>query len=119
MKICTADGKSLNYSSVAYKNGNTSTNYKFLDTFNHATLEPLIKAATQEDNGYKRAEELLCFRLVQQYSEPSKKLNLNLFNDLIKPYSLVSESLSSSFIVNSIANDYVSDTVTVELVEKK
>ena len=118
MKICTADGKSLNYSSVAYKNGNTSTNYKFLDTFTHATLESLIQAATNKP-GNKRAEELLCFRLVQQYSEPSKKLNLNLFNDLIKPYSLVSESLSSSFIVNSIANDYVSDTVTVELVEKK
>lgn len=123
-KICTSDGKSLNYSSVAWKDGTT---YHFVDEFNHSSLGSKM-AASDDGASTRRAEQILCFRLVNQYSTPSKKLTINLFDDLVKPYSLVTEPaqapdgtplIDCEMIINTLSHDYVTDTVTCELVEKK
>jgi len=114
-KICTSDTKSLNYSAVAYKDGSA---YHFLNELNHATLNSSIPTSS-DGTPTKRAEQICCYRIVNQYSTPCKKLSINLYDNLVKPYSLISESLSSSFIVDTIAHDYVYDSVNCLLVEKK
>ncbi len=131
-KICTACGKSLNYSSVAYKQANstsaytgvpdTSSTYHFLKNFRHNSLNSKILESIEkstDSEGHKRPEELLCWRLVNQYSVPRRKLDINLFDYLVEPYSLVKETLlNRDFIVGSISNDYRMETANVELIEK-
>lgn len=121
-KFCTSDGKSLNYSSVAWANGST---YKFVNELNHSSLNIPSSA---DGSPTKRAEQIFCYRLVNQYSSKSKKLTINLFNDLVKPWSFIAEPsqaedgtqlLGCSMIVNTMSYDYGMDTVTCELVEKK
>ena len=115
-KFCTADGKSLNYSSVAWKDGNS--NYQFVDKLNHTALQSKWVAAGSEDN-YIRSEQIMCFKLVQQYESPCKKLTINMFDDLIKPYSLVTEPLlGADFIVDTFSRDFAADTITCNLIEK-
>ena len=105
-KICTYDYKQLNYSAVAYKPG--SGNYVYLDELEDDAL-----------NQTARAEELLGYRIVNQYSDPAKIVNLNLFPDY-KVYSLVHEGfLDVDMIVASMDIDYVNDKATVKLIEKK
>ena len=105
-KICTYDYKQLNYSAVAYKPG--SGNYVYLDELKDDAL-----------NQTARAEELLGYRIVNQYSDPAKIVNLNLFPDY-KVYSLVHEGfLNEDMIVASMDIDYVNDRATVKLIEKK
>ena len=123
-KICTSDGKTLNYSSVAWKN---DTTWKFVDNLTHSSLKTLIESAG-ESSGKKRAEELMCFRIVNQYAKPSKKLTINLFDDLVKPWSYITEPNQApdgtkltgcNFIINTMSHDYVTDTISCELIEKK
>lgn len=124
-KVCTADGKSLNYSSVAWKNQG-SGKYQFVTGLINNALSGAIQSAGEDPE--KKPEELMCFKIVNQYSEPAKKLNINLFENFIKPYTLVSEPsqseygtplLGCDFIVNTISRNYKMDTATCELVEKK
>ena len=120
-KVCTSDGKSLNYSSVAWKDA--LGNYKFVDTLVNDALSAKLTAAGE--NTAQRSENLMCFKLVNQYQEPCKKLSINLFEDRIKPWTLVTDGdrnnplENASFIVNTISHNYSMDTVTCELVEKK
>lgn len=114
-KVCTSDGKSLNYSSVAIKTGETT--YRFVKEFTNSSLgQTLIP------------EWMMCHRLVNQYSTPSKRLTINLFSDLVKPYSLISEPQRSeyntpltgcTFIIDRYSYSLSMDTITCELVEKK
>ena len=107
-KICTYDNKQLNYSSVAWRDPSTGK-ITFVKTM---TSRPLGQTQIPE--------HLLCYRIVNQYSTPSKKLSVNLFEDLIKPWSKVTETvLNANFIVNTMSINYALDRVTVELVEKK
>lgn len=127
-KICTSDGKSLNYSSVAYKDGSS---YHFVNGLKNTALSSLMSssgAAGHNGASEPRAEEIMCFRIVNQYSSASKKLSINLFDYLVKPYSLITEPATSSYgtqltgatyIVNTISYDYIMNTATCELVEKK
>ena len=105
-KICTYDNKQLNYSAVAYKAD--GTNYIFLENLKDDAL-----------NLEKTAEELLCYRIVNQYKNPAKKLSLNLFNEYM-PYSKVYENwLSTSMIIDNMNIDYVNDKAEINLIEKK
>ena len=124
-KVCTADGKSLNYSSVAWKN-QSSGKYQFVENLVNDALSS--KLQSDGESSAKRPEELMCYKLVKQYSSPAKKLSINMFYDLVKPYTLVTEPsqsddgtplLNCSFIVNTMSYNYSTDIATCELVEKK
>ena len=104
-KICTWDNKMLNYSAPAYYTG---SDYKFIDTLTNSAL-----------NLTERSENQLINRIVNQYTDPAIKLELNLGTD-IKPYTLITEPvLGKTMIVNSISYDYRYDKATVNVVEKK
>lgn len=106
-KICTWDKKQLNYSAVAYEY--TTGKYYFLDKLHSAAL-----------NISQRAEHLLCYRIVNQYSTPAKSLILNVTMDNVRPYTRVREFyLNTWFIIDSMAFDYINDSVEIKIVEKK
>jgi hypothetical protein len=114
-KICTYDGKSLNYSAVAYQDPSTNE-FHFVDELYNKAL-----------NLTKRSEQLLGYKIVNQYSTQSRKLSLNLLfedkdrsNYLFKPWTLIRETvMGKDFVISSMSYDYVMDSVNVQLVEKK
>ena len=116
-KICTYDDKQLNYSSVAWVDPDTGK-YKFLK---HLVDEALRSSLTTlNEHPYQCSEHMLCYKIVKQYSTPSKKLSINLFAEDIRPWTKVHESLlNTDFIVNSVSYNYYYDQATVNLVEKK
>lgn len=105
-KICTWDNKEANYSAVAY---NTGSYYQFLDT--------VYNKSTQE---YLRCEQHLIKRLVNQYSEPSVILTLNLKNN-IKLYATLTDNQlpNKTFIVDYISTDWRFNKAEIKLIEKK
>ena len=105
-KICTWDNKKPNYSALAYKSGNY---YYYIDTiYNKAT------------GHYLRCEEHLIERLVNQYSDPSVILTLNLKNN-IKLYSTLTDNHlpNKVFVVDYITTDWRYNKSEVKLIEKK
>lgn len=116
-KICTWDNKKPNYSAVAYKNGGT---FYYLDkTYNNACQAGETTWSGSTGSGF-RQEEHLIYRLVNQYSTPSVKLDLNLRNNN-KIYGLYSDTTISGkkFIVDSINIDYKMNKQEIKLIEKK
>ena len=105
-KICTNDGKNPNYSSTAYKVGNT---YYFVEALNNFAL-----------GVNKPAEANLIERLVGQYSTPKVRLSLQLKDDAVRPWTLVRDKYMNGkeFIVDSQSKDYYNSVSTVVLVEK-
>ena len=111
-KICTYDNKQLNYSSVAWvpQSGDMS----FVD-----------KLVSRSLGHTERSEHLMCYRIVHQYTSPSRKLSCNLFiknksNKVIAPWTKVIETeLNRDFIVDSVSYDYFLETAVCNLVEKK
>ena len=105
-KICTWDNKKPNYSALAYKSGNY---YYYIDTiYNKST------------GHYLRCEEHLIERLVNQYSDPSVILTLNLKNN-IKLYSTLTDNHlpNKVFVVDYITTDWRYNKSEVKLIEKK
>ena len=104
-KICTYDGKQLAYSVVAYPYNN---NYKFVDNLVNTGL-----------NITNRAENILCYRIVNQYNSPVKKLELSLWNEY-QPWSMVTDTvLDIDCVIDTVSIDYRYDTARLVLVEKK
>ena len=107
-KICTYDNKQLTYSAVAWLDPSTNK-YQFVDTLRNRAL-----------NQIQRSEHLLCYRIVNQYKDPSMKLSINLFMDNIRPWSIIHEPLlDKDFIIDTVSYDYKNDTATCNLVQKK
>jgi len=104
-KICTYDNKQLNYSAVAYPyNGN----FKFVDNLVNQGL-----------NLTNRSENICCYRIVNQYCEPVKKLQLNLYNDY-NPWTIVNDTvLNIECVIDAMNIDYKYDRATITIVEKK
>lgn len=102
-KICTYDGKQLNYSAVAYP---YSGNYKFVDNLHNNAL-----------NLTKRAEEICCYKIAEQYKDPVKVLTLNLY-DKFKMYSVIHEYKIGDCVVDTISHDYKYDKVEIILEHK-
>lgn len=101
-KICTQTGKGWSYSSVFLINGN------YIYTLKNIPL-----------NLTQTPEKTIIQKYVNQYSTPSKILDISLKND-IKPYSLLTIGiLTGTFIVDTMEIDYFNDKNTVKLVEKK
>lgn len=107
-KICTWDNKKPNYSAVCFSN---NSNYSFLDKVNHRSLQVFL-----------RPEELLIYKLVNQYSTPSIKLQVTTdIQTLDKGLNCYECSLIENvkFIADSFILDLRYDKAEITLVEKK
>ena len=116
-KICTYDNKKPNYSSVAYKDGNTM---KYLDkVFNRSCYSGEIEWDPSNADGL-RQEEHLIYKLVNQYSTPSVVLELTLKNNN-KVYGLYGDTTINdrSFIIDTMDIDYKMNEQKLRLIEKK
>lgn len=102
-KVCTYDGKSVNYSSVAYKQDGA---YHYVD-----------KVTAM---GYsERQEEHLVRRIITQYQDPAIRLKLVL-EDRYAPYTLFSESITGkTYILDSVTINLSEDTSEVSIREIK
>ena len=119
-KVCTYDGKRPTLNAVAYKNGN---DYYYVDTVYNLALSPTESGVTRYNgttsDGNMRAEEHFIHRLVQQYSQPAKVLNLTL-GELLPPYAVVRETnLNADCIVDKVDADYRTQCYTYKVVEKR
>ena len=102
----------------------TNGNYSWLDeTVNDALHDGELAWAAHDDDapaetdGKMRQEEHLIYRLVTQYQKSAVRLQKVLRN-IIKPYSLVTESnLAKNFIVDAQDVDYQDMSATVQLRE--
>lgn len=102
LKICTYTGKSWSYSSPFLSNGN------YILTLTNSAL-----------NVTQTPEKTIIQRLVNQYSTPSKILEISLKNDIF-PYSKLTNAIFNNvFIVDSMEVDYFINKSTLKLVEKK
>lgn len=116
-KICTWDNKKPNYSAVAYTDG---TNIKFLDkTYNKVLATGQTNWAGSDSDGF-RQEEHMIYRLWNQYSTPSIKLELSLKNDNLI-YGLYKDTTiqNKDFIIDSVDIDYKMNKQKITLIEKK
>lgn len=106
-KICTWDNKEPNYSAVCY---NTISNtFSFIDCINN-------KATGQ----YLRPEQHRIYKLVNQYSTPSIKLDISLeIMDLLTVCKLPVIDSSKKFIIDSYTIDYRYNKMMATLIEKK
>lgn len=113
-KITTFDGKKTAYSIPCRHHTSTNT-YTYIDgTWNKATQ------AVNEDGSLMRMEEHLIYRIVNQYTEPAKILEVTL-NQRIKPYSRVTENnlQGVNFIIDTASWDLAHRKYEYKLIEKK
>lgn len=121
--VTTWDNKKPNLSSVAYVDANNADVMRWVDTTYHTALAADETGSTRYDgstsDGTMRQEEHMVFRLVQQYSEPAKVLDITM-NEQLSPTQIVTESnLNTAFIVDKINVDYRYQQFTYKLIEKK
>lgn len=121
--VTTWDNKKPNLSSVAYVDANNADVMRWVDTTYHTALAADETGSTRYDgstsDGTMRQEEHMVFRLVQQYSEPAKVLDITM-NEQLSPTQIVTESnLNTAFIIDKINVDYRYQQFTYKLIEKK
>lgn len=118
-KIHTFDEKVNSYGSVAINGGNQFLN----KTYNKALATQQADWYDSNNNLAKdglRQEEHLIYKLVNQYTTPSKMLECEMKDGIIKPYGLYTDTtLTGSYIINSIGTDYRNSYNNVKLLEKK
>ena len=105
-KVCTFDNKEMNYSAVYQLVDDKLT---YADTLTNTALNQTL-----------RQEEMLIYRIVQQYKNPKIKLNLQLNNDfqLNNKVLYPTQEADKKFIVDALEIDYANDTTAITLIEK-
>lgn len=105
-KVCTYDGKDLNYSSVYEK---IDENFNYVDTIENKALNQKL-----------RQEEMLIFRIVNQYKNPHYKLNFQLKNDFAMYNKIIypTQEQNKNFVIDTMAIDYENNTSQITLIEK-
>ncbi|MBQ7854999.1 MAG: hypothetical protein IJ352_08295 [Muribaculaceae bacterium] len=104
-KVCTFDGKDLNYSSVYEK---IDGNFNYIDTLYNKALDQDL-----------RAEEMLIYRIVTQYKEPRKKLQFDIKNEFAMYDKITYPTQENcNFIIDNMQIDYENNTSNVTLIEK-
>jgi hypothetical protein len=102
-KVCTYDGKSVNYSSVAYKSDGA---YHYVDK-------------VTADGYSERQEERLVRKIITQYQSPAIRLKLTL-EGIYTPNTLFSEYITGgSYILDAATLDLANDKSKVEIREIK
>lgn len=104
-KVNTYDRK-ITHSAV-YKVVNDKTEY--VDTLYNKALDQSL-----------RMEEMLIYRIVQQYKEPRKILNFTLSNDfsMCDKITYPSQESNKNFIVDEMQIDYEAQQTQIKLIEK-
>ena len=118
--VCTYDGKKASLSPVAYIDHDV---YHWVDKTYHTAMSADEAGDTLHDgtisDGHQRQEEHMLHRLVNQYGEPAKVLNVTLKSSFV-PHQLVTESnLNTIFIVDKMDCDFKEQAFTYKLIEKK
>lgn len=117
-RITTFDDKNPNYSSPQYQNGDKSEDLKYIT---HKSLF-YLESNHGSSSGTNEivAEELLIFRIVNQYSKPRVEYEYNLKNAGHKLYGLYTDSIINNrqFIIDSVNIDYRQNKIEAKLVEK-
>lgn len=104
-RISSFDNKDISYSLLGYNSGGTIS--KFGDYWSDSLSSSL------------KPEQMLCLRYYNQCNTPSKILELTLRND-IKPYCRVNDNnLNTSLVVDTMSIDYLNQTNSIKLIEKK
>lgn len=118
---CTYDNKKPNYNSVAYIG--VDGEYYYTDTVTHRSLSALAAGTVREDGsvsaGELREEEMTVLKVTNQYSAPSKILDLSLNSDIGMLGIAYESNLDTRFVVDKIDRDYKHRIYTVRLIEKK
>jgi len=116
-KICTWDNKQTNYSSPIYLESYQEN--PNIDETQFRRVGAIYNKATES---LKRSEHLYLDGVVSQYSTPTVRLEtaVKLSNDY-KPYSLIHYHFfeGKDFIIDSATLDYLYNTITLNLLEKK
>lgn len=118
-QIHTFDNKVNSYGAVALSGGSS-----FVDkTFNKALYDnekTWYESNNQLATDGMRQEEHLIYKLVNQYTTPSKILDCNLKIDTVYPYGIYADTaLNDSYIIGSFGTDYRFDYNKIKLIEKK
>lgn len=120
-KVCTYDGKKPNYNAVAYVNGGQTY---YVDTVTHSALASRISGTVRVDgsisSGELREEELMVWRIVNQYSNPAKILELTVhMGENIDVDTVAYESnLNAYFVCDKVERDWKQNKKKVRLIEK-
>lgn len=106
-KVNTYD-KKISHSSVYTKNENDE-NFEYVDTIENKALNQKL-----------RQEEMLIYRIVQQYKTPHYKLNFQLKNDFAMYHKIIypSQEENKNFVIDTMAIDYENNTSQITLIEK-
>lgn len=105
-KVCTYDGKDLNYSSVMEKDESGTISY----------VDKLYNKALDQE---LRQEEMLIYRIVTQYKEPRKKLQFDLKNEFAMYHKITYPTQENcNFIIDNMTIDFENNTSNVTLIEK-
>lgn len=118
-KVHTFDNKENSYGAVSLNGGSS-----FVDkTYNKALYDQektWYESNDQLATNGMRQEEHLIYKLVNQYTTPSKILECNLKLGTVKPHGIYTDTaLSDSYIVASYGTDYRFDFNKIKLIEKK
>lgn len=118
-QIHTFDNKENSYGAVGLDGGSSfvdKTYNKALYNEERTWYESNNKLATDG----MRQEEHLIYKLVNQYTTPSKILECNLKLGTVQPYGIYTDTaLTDSYIVASFGTDYRFDCNKIKLIEKK
>ena len=121
LKVCTYDDKKPTLNAVAWYNG---SDYYYIDTCWHDALSPAEASQGVErydgtiSDGNMRSEEHLIYRLVRQYSNPAKVLNITLSADL-SPRTIITESnINLNGIIDKVDVDYRRQEFTYKTIAK-
>ena len=105
-KICTFDNKQPNYSAVYTKD--SAGNYTYVDALYNKALGQTL-----------RQEEMLIYRIVNQYQNPRIKLDFQLRNNYtMKDRITYHFENGKTFIVDAMTIDFENDTAEITLIEK-
>lgn len=105
-KVCTFDGKKLNYSAV-FEDIDGVVNY--VDTIENKALKQKL-----------RQEEMLIYRIVNQHKEPQIILNLELNNQysMCDKITYPTQYNDKKFIIDSMSINFENNTTTLKIIEK-
>ena len=105
-KVCTFDGKKLNFSSVYCRDENTLI---YVDTLTNKALNQSL-----------RQEEMLIYRVVKQYREPRIILNIELNNQysMFNKITYPTQYNDKTFIIDNMSIDFENDTTSLKIIEK-
>lgn len=118
-KVHTFDDKVNSYGAVATSGMSVWVDKLYNKALHNDERSWLISNGSLATNGM-RQEEHLIYKLVRQYTTPSKVLEANIKIGTIKPFGIYQDTtLKDNYIVSKFGTDYRYGYNTIKFVEKK